>query len=212
MKTVALNLVAFIAAAMILASPIFAQDPPPAGQEPAPANAGGGGGQRGAGAARAPRPYDQVVTKEAKTDKGLLDVHKVGETFYYEIPKAMLGKEFLWVSQIQKNTMGAGYGGSAVGNRVVKWERQGNRVFLRNVEYDIVASSDSPVASAVAEANNDTIIMAFNVEANGSQESSVIDVTRLFTTDVPEISARTRLRARSIDGARSFIERAVSFP
>jgi Met-zincin/Domain of unknown function (DUF5117) len=80
------------------------------------------------------------------------------------------------------------------------------------VEYDIVADTKSPVATAVAQANNDTIIMAFNVEANGPQESSVIDVTRLFTTDVPEVSARARLRGRGMDASRSFIEKIVSYP
>src|SRR5204863_2220908 len=97
-------------------------------------------------------------------------------------------------------------------NRVVKWERQGNRVFLRNVDYEIVAEKNSPVSKAVADANNDSIIMAFNVEANGRQESSVIDVTRLFTSDVPEISGRARLRGRGMDANRSYIEKIVSYP
>jgi Met-zincin/Domain of unknown function (DUF5117)/Domain of unknown function (DUF5118) len=200
--------VAAIIVVMLFGLAIFAQDPPPA-QETPPAN---GVGQRGGAPPRAPRPYEQVVTAEAKTDKGVFDVHKVGETYYYEIPKAMLGKEFLWVTQIQKNTIGAGFGGAAVGDRVVRWERQGNRVFLRNVAYDIVADKDSPVARAVAEANNETIIMSFNVEANGPEGSSVIDVSRLFTTDVPEISARTQLRGRGMDAGRSFIEKIVSYP
>jgi hypothetical protein len=199
--------VALIVALALLSLPALAQEPP--AQEPAGA---AGGGQRGAAPARPPRPYEQVITRDAKTDDGVFKVHKVAETFFYEIPKAMLGKQFLWVSQIQKNTIGAGYGGSAIGNRVVKWERQGNRVFLRNVDYEIVADDDSPVAKAVAEANNDAIIMAFNVEANGPGESSVIDVTRLFTTDVPEISARARLRGRGMDASRSFIEKIVSYP
>ena len=56
------------------------------------------------------------------------------------------------------------------------------------------------------------IIMAFNVEANGKDDSAVIDVTRLFTTEVTEFSARTRLRARGFDSSRSFIEKTKSFP
>jgi hypothetical protein len=212
MKRVTRYLSLVVLASIVVSFSTFAQDPPPAGgQEPAPAAPAANGGQRG-GAARGPRSYEQVITKEAKTDKGVFDVHKVGETYYYEIPKALLGKEFLLVTQIQKNTVGAGYGGSAVGNRVVKWERQGNRVFLRSLDYEIVADKSSPVAKAVAEANNDAIIMAFNVEANGPEESSVIDVTRLFTTDVPEFSARARLRGRGMDTGRSFIEKIVSYP
>ena len=86
-----------------------------------------------------PRPYERVITKEAKSDEGVFTIHTIKEKIYYEIPKSELQKEFLWVSQIAKTTLGAGYGGQAAGNRVVKWERKGNRILLRNVLYDVVA-------------------------------------------------------------------------
>ena len=54
--------------------------------------------------------------------------------------------------------------------------------------------------------------MSFNIEALGKDDAPVIEVTRLFTTDVPEFSGRTRVRARTFDASRSFVERAVSFP
>jgi len=139
-------------------------------------------------------------------------VHTIKEKYYYEIPKSELGKEFLWVSQIARTTMGVGYGGQAAGNRVVKWERRGNRVFLRNVSYEVVADPSLPVARAVQAANNDTIIMSFNIEAFGKNDSCVIDVGRLFTSEVTELSARTRLRARGFDASRSFIDKVKSFP
>jgi hypothetical protein len=153
-----------------------------------------------------------VITKEAKSDEGVFTIHTIKEKVYYEIPKSELGKEFLWVSQIARTTLGVGYGGQAAGNRVVKWERKGNRVLLRNVAYDVVADPKLPVSRAVQAANNDTIIMAFNVEAIGKDDSAVIDVSRLFTTEVTEFSARTRLRARGFDATRSFIEKTKSFP
>jgi hypothetical protein len=87
-----------------------------------------------------------------------------------------------------------------------------NRVFLRAISYDVVANQGDPISRAVDASNTDSIIMAFDVEAVGPSGSVVIDVTRLFTTDVPEFSARTRLGARGMDGQRSFLEKAVSFP
>ena len=159
-----------------------------------------------------PRPYERVITKEAKSDEGVFTIHTIKEKIYYEIPKSELQKEFLWVSQIAKTTLGAGYGGQAAGNRVVKWERKGNRILLRNVLYDVVADPKLPVSRAVQAANNDTIIMAFNIEALGKDDSAVIDVSRLFTTEVTEFSARTRLRARGFDASRSFVEKTKSFP
>jgi hypothetical protein len=87
MTRVTRNVAVMVVAIALMAPSLFAQDPT-AGQEP---SAAAGNGQRGSQPPR-PRPYDQVVTREAKTDKGLFDVHKLGETYYYEIPKAMLGK------------------------------------------------------------------------------------------------------------------------
>src|SRR6185437_8848045 len=159
-----------------------------------------------------PRPYERVITKDAKSDEGVFTIHTLKDKVYYEIPKSELGKEFLWVSQIAKTTLGVGYGGQAAGNRVVRWERKGNRILLRNIVYDVTADPKLPVARAVQAANNDTNIMAFNIEAFGKDDAAVIDVTRLFTTEVTELSARTRLRARGFDAARSFIEKTKSFP
>ncbi|HVL66071.1 MAG TPA: zinc-dependent metalloprotease [Vicinamibacterales bacterium] len=198
---------------------VVAQDPgegPPllpraaADQDPQDPPAGAGrGGQQG----REPviRPYDRVITKEAKSDEGIFTVHRIGDRLYYEIPKDTLGREFLWVSQIAKTTLGAGYGGQAAGNRVVRWERRGDRILLRAVSYEVVADPATPIARAVAAANHDPIVMAFNVEAE-KDGNPVIEVTRLFTTDVPEFSGRTRVGARTFDASRSFVDRAVSFP
>ena len=190
------------------------QDPATATQDPPTPPAGGGGQERPGRPEQStePKPYDRVITNDAKSDQGIFTVHSVKDKIYYDIPKTELNKEFLWVSQIAKTTLGAGYGGQAAGNRVVKWERKGNRILLRNVSYDVVADPNLPVSRAVQAANNDTIIMAFNVEAFGKDEATVIDVTRLFTTEVTEFSARTRLRARGFDATRSFIEKTKSFP
>jgi len=159
-----------------------------------------------------PKAYDKVVTKDVKSSPGIFTVHRLKEKVYYEIPKSALGKDFLWVSQIARTTLGVGYGGQAVGNRVVRWERKDNRVLLRSVSYEIVADPSLPIARAVQDANVDAIIMAFNVETFGKDEAPVIDVTRLFTTEVPEFNARTRLRATTFEAGRSFLERVVAFP
>ena len=129
----------------------FAQDPPPAQERR----------RRAAGAAAARRepeirPYDRVITKEAKSDDGIFTVHRIKDRLYYEIPKSQLGKEFLWVSQIAKTTLGAGYGGQAAGNRVVRWERRGDRILLRSVVYDVVADPATPIAQGGARRRTTT--------------------------------------------------------
>jgi hypothetical protein len=188
-----------------------AQDPPPAEPQSAPEQEPAGRGGRGQPPPQ-PRPYAQVITANARTDDGIFKVHRVNDQLFYEIPKAELGKDFLWVSQIKRTAIGAGYGGQAAGNRVVRWELQNNRVLLRLIDYSIVADRGTPIARAVADANNPAIARAINVAAFSPGGDPVIDVTSLFTTEVPELSVRGRLGARGFDGARTFLEKVVSFP
>jgi hypothetical protein len=159
-----------------------------------------------------PQPYDKVITKDARSKKGVFAVHQVKDKYYYEIPKGELNKEFLWVTQIARTTLGVGYGGQALGNRVVRWERNGNKINLRSVNYSVVADPKKPIAQAVHAANNDSILMTFPVAAWGTDESAVIEVGRLFTTDVFEFSVRQRLNATTLDTTRSYIERISPYP
>ncbi|MFL6467100.1 MAG: zinc-dependent metalloprotease [Pyrinomonadaceae bacterium] len=193
------------------ALPLLAQEPTSTPETPA-------GGQRppgfGGAASQDPQPYEKVITKDAKTKKGLFTVHQVKDKFYYEIPKSEIGKEFLWVTQIARTTLGVGYGGQALGRRVVKWELgENNKVYLKNINYNVVADPKLPVAEAVRNSNNDSILMAFNIAAWGpNNESAVVEVGRLFTTDIFEFSARQRLNATTMDATRSFIERISPYP
>jgi hypothetical protein len=202
MKTAAL------ATLLLCVSAVAQETPPPQSEQ--------GAGRPSFGGRTPPepdiRPYEKVITKEAKTTHGLFTVHRVRNRVYYEIPTERLGKDLLWVSQLAKTTLGAGYGGSAVGNRVVRWERHDRRVMLRDLSYAVVADDREPISRAVQAANNPTILMVFNIEALGKGDAPVIDVTRLFTTEVPEFSARRLLRARGFDASRSFIESVKVFP
>ena len=191
------------------ASAVMGQEPP---QEPPPAAAAAAQRFGLTPPTQEPQPYEKVITKDAKSKKGVFTVHQLKDKYYYEIPKNEFNKEFLWVTQIARTTLGAGYGGQALGNRVVRWERNGNKIFLRNVDYSVVADPKKPIAQAVQAANNDSILMAFPVAAWGPDESAVVEVSRLFTTDVFEFSARQRLNATMLDSSRSYIERISPFP
>jgi len=195
---------------------LFAQDPPPTPPQETPPAAVAPAGRPvipGLGAAsQDPQPYEKVITKDAKSKAGIFAVHQIKDRYYYEIPKSQLNREFLWVSQIARTTLGVGYGGQALGSRVVKWERNGNKILLRDVNYDVVADPKEPIARAVQASNNNAIIMAFNIAAFGKEESAVIEVGRLFTSDVQEFSARQRLQATMMDASRSYIERVSAYP
>src|ERR1022692_1565375 len=201
----------FVLLTLCAAALLCAQDEPPA---QAPAGGGGGRGGLGAGATAVPdpQPYDKVITKEAKTSKGLFTVHQIKERYYYEIPKSELGKDLLWNSQIAKTTAGAGYGGGQLVDKVIRWELKGNRVLLLDINYSLTADPNEPIAMAVKNANNDAIIQAFPVAAFAKDGDPVIEVTRLFTGDLQEFSARQALGATGMDASRSFIEHVSPYP
>lgn len=166
------------------------------------------------GGARGPRPYADVITAAAVSDSGLFVVHRIADDLYYEIPRALLGRDMLLVADRRGTVRGVGYAGQEVSNHIVRWERVGSRILFRFVSHAMRADSASPVARAVELSNVPPVVMSFDIEAwSPTDSAAVIDVTRLFTTDVQEMSVRQAgVRVRRFDPQRSFIERARSFP
>jgi len=141
----------------------------------------------------------------------MFDVHVVGAKYLFEIPRDQFNKDELLVTEIAKTTLGAGYGGQAISNRVYRWELRDNRVYLRSYSYEAIADPNTPEYHAVENSNVPAIISAFNVESYGPDSSVVIDVTRLFTQPPPELSPGARIPG-NVDASRSYIERADPFP
>jgi hypothetical protein len=194
--------------------------PRPAGGFPgAPVTAAdstAGGGRGGAPAAAAPRPYNRVITSDAVTRRGMFAVHRVGDRLYFEIPRREMGKDMLVVGRYARAaasnptpTGGFGeYAGDEFGERTLRWERNGNRVVLRSPSFAITADTALSVYRAVQNSNYGPVIAVLNVDTYGPDSAAVVDVTRLFTTNVPELAA---IRG-TIDATRSYVERALAFP
>jgi len=192
------------------ASPQPNRATPPTAQRPQ-AGEDSAGARPGGAREAAPRPYNRVVTSEAQTRDGLFKTHRIGSRLLFEIPKDQLGKDQLVVMEIAQTVLGTGYGGQAVGNRVLRWEQRDNRVDLRSISYAMRAEEDAAESEAVNAANVHPIIASFPVEAFGPNGSLVIDVTRLFTQPIGELGPGTRIPG-NIDAARSWVERATPFP
>jgi hypothetical protein len=196
---------------LCVAGILAAQEPPPP-ESPAPAPAAGSPRGGVTPPSQDPQPYEKVITKDAKTKQGIFAVHQVKDKYYYEIPKSEFGKLFLWNTAITKTVSGLGYGHEEVTDRVIHWELNGNKVHLRDDKYDIVADRDTPISRAVADSNNSTIIMTFPVAAFAKDGAPVIEVTRLFNTDVQEFSPRTSIGATTLDTTRSSVDRISPYP
>jgi hypothetical protein len=198
---------AWLAALVLGAGSLSAQQTPPAGQQQQ---------QR-----RAPRPYAQVITDRAVTDAGGITTHRVEDRWFFEVPDSLVRRDFLLVSRVAgvpSNFGGFTSAGSSIEERVVRWERNGDRVLLRAIAFDAVADDSLPIARSVALNNVGPILAAFPIQAfTRDSLSYVLDVTDFFSGDTPGISGmsaaqRRQYQVRRLDPARSFINTVRSFP
>lgn len=188
-------------------------------QEP-PAGGGGRGGQRPAqqgGAPTAPRtgprPYEEVVTKEAKTQDGLFKVHQIDDKVLFELPTSAMGKDLLWKAATAGGTSVDAYAGEMTGLTVVRFARRGNRIFMKEVDYNLRDGDpdDSGFKANIDLNTTETIVGSYPVQAEGPNGSVVIDVTALFLGNPSDIGSR-RATGGGADANRSFIETVKAFP
>ncbi|QXD15471.1 zinc-dependent metalloprotease [Rhodocaloribacter litoris] len=163
------------------------------------------------------KSYRDVITEEARSDEGLFTVHRIEEKLYYEIPDSLLERELLLVTRYARTENNIGYGGMKANTQVVRWQKQGKKILLRVVSYENVADENEPIYQAVRNSNFEPIIAAFDIETmNDDSTAYVVEVTNLFTDDVPSLGLpkerRDQFKVRRLDKSRSYIVSARSYP
>ena len=163
------------------------------------------------------KPYDQVITKNAKTDKGLFTIHKINSDYFYEIPDSLFDREMLMVTRIAKTADGIGFGGGKQDEKVLRWQKKDKQVLLRVVSYNNFAADSLPIHEAVVNSNFEPVLFTFPIKAIGKDSTStVIDATPLFTKDVKPLglplSRRKNYKVSRLDNDLSYIESIKSYP
>ena len=163
------------------------------------------------------QPYDKVITKEAKTDDGLFKVHKIDDSYFYEIPDSLFEREMLMVTRIAKTASGLGFGGGKQDESVLRWQKKDKKVLLRIVSYSVVANDSLPIHEAVVNSNFEPILFSFPIKAFSKDSlNTVIDVTDLYTKDVKPLGlperSRKEYKVTRLDNDLSFIESIKSYP
>ncbi|MBT0608554.1 zinc-dependent metalloprotease [Aequorivita echinoideorum] len=163
------------------------------------------------------KPYDKVITKDAKTDDGLFKVHTVKDDFFYEIPDSLFNREMLMVTRIAKTATNIGFGGGKTNTQVLRWEKKPNKVLLRVVSHQIFAADSLPIHEAVVNSNFEPVLFSFDIRAfNKDTTATVIEVNKLFETDVRPLGMpndyREEYKITSLEKERSYIESIKSYP
>lgn len=207
------------AASLLFALSAIAQQPPTVPNVTMTQGPGGLGGMMG-GQRQSPKPFKDVITDKAKTQKGLFTVHKVDEKYYFEIADSILGREFLAITRLAKVPTGAGYGGELSNQQTLSFEKgPNNNLFLRSITLVNYADSTQTIFKAVTNSNVNPIAAQFPIAAFGKDsiyKSYVIDVTDFFRLDNQVVSVSPRQKRsfslNAIASDRSFIEKISSFP
>jgi hypothetical protein len=163
---------------------------PPAGTT---GTAGAAGAARPA-ASTGPKPYAEIITSKAQTDRGLFTTHKVDDKFYFEIPDSLLNREILVVNRISKAPAGAragffGFAGDQISDNVITFEKgPNNRVFLRTISHQERGSDSAGMYQSVRNSNLQPINQSFDIKALAFDSvtrtrGSVIEVTDYLQGD-----------------------------
>ena len=181
----------------------------------------------GAPARTGPKPYKEVITEKAQTQRGLLTLHKVEDKYYFEIPEAIFGKDILVVNRISKGATGvrtgfSGYAGDMISETVINMEKgPNNKVFLRKISYRERGSDSAGMYLSVKNSNMQPIIYGFDVRSLPKKDSTgstgmVIEVTDLLNSDNDilyfDAGDKRTYGINSYVGDRSYITSFKSFP
>jgi len=161
--------------------------------------------------------YADIITDDAVTDEGLFKVHQIEEKLYFEIPDSLLDVEMLLVSRMAATMNNMGYGGMKTSTQILRWQKQSEKILLRIVSHENVADEEEPIYRAVRNSNFEPILRAFEIETlNEDSTAHVIEVTGLFTSDVPSLGLpsfrREQYSVRRLDSDRTYISSAKSYP
>ena len=168
------------------------------------------------------KDYNEVITKDAITDKGLFDVHVVDDKYYFEIPTKYLNTDMLLVSRLAKlpANLGGGYvnAGTKTSTRMINWERFRDKILIKEKSSSAVAADSLPIHVSVRSNNYEPTLYAFDIAAFSKDSSAiVVDVTKFYSSDIKAISGlpsffRKQYKVRGLDNSRSFINAMRSYP
>lgn len=178
----------------------------------------------GAGRSSGPKPFKEVITNKATTDRGLFSVHKVDDKYFFEIGDTIFGRELLVVNRISKAAAGMrngffGYAGDQVGQNVIRFEKgPNNKIFLRNVSFaEYSKDSTSPMFTAVNKSNVQPIAASFDIKSLATDSTGyVIDVTDYVNSDNDVLffnnQLKSNMRIGSQQSDKSYINNIRSYP
>lgn len=160
--------------------------------------------------------------KKPETEKpsivrpGMIDVSKVKNDWYWEIPKSMLGRDMLVTTRfISTPADSKKFGGEQVNEQTVYLELNADSTLLiRSHGFYNVSDSSNIISKAVTISNENAIIGHLALEKSSKKDTLKVKVTQFFNEDNAAIGIPTSGKTSFKLGGQSFsfINDMKSFP
>lgn len=166
------------------------------------------------------KPYDELITKDAKSDDGLFLSHNIDDKFYFEIPDSLLNRDMLLVTRVSKlpTSSIAFHAGKKTNEMLVVWEKFRDKILLKVKSYDAIANDSLPISLSVKNNFYEPTLHAFDIESfTPDSMAYVIDVSDFYGSEVQGMSGipsylKKEFKVGGLDDKRSFINSIKSFP
>jgi hypothetical protein len=190
---------------------------PAAAPAPAATNAGAaaaGAPQAAPQAARppadptAPKPFAEII-KDAKQQNGLFPIWRKDEKVWLEIPKAMLGKPFLFTANTANAVGERGlYASEMMMDMMAEFRLVGRQVQLVALNTKFRAVAEQGSKAAIEQAFSPSLLASAPVASaeHPERKSVLVDASALLFNDIPGYSTRLEMAYRlpfALDKANS---------
>ncbi len=138
--------------------------------------------------------YAAVITADAKTSKGIIDLHMVKGTLYLEIPKKIMGKPFLFAARIEQTSNNKESIAGQMPNDplMIEFSFDNDKVYIHTINNRAVCDPKESIFKGVLANNLNPVLKSFPIKCYSLDSSKVvIDVTKYFCSDEKPMSPFT---------------------
>lgn len=132
------------------------------------------------------KSYKELL-KKATTVKGIFDVHRVDNDFYFEIPLRWMQRDFLLVNKISSVPLSINEAGINKGmnteNKVIRFSlnKRAGTVWVKTIVPQVESPAADAITSSVRDNFTGSVIESFKIEAYNTDSSAVVvKVNRVF--------------------------------
>ncbi|MEO5989278.1 MAG: zinc-dependent metalloprotease [Candidatus Eisenbacteria bacterium] len=158
------------------------------------------------------------ITKDAELKKGFFNLYKKRDILYLEVTKEQLAQPFLYVVSTTRG-IGSNFllGGLPLDDRMLQFERVGDRVMLYDVNTRFVTPKDTPIDKARDNSIPNSVLASFKIESeHDSTKAVLIDLASMLVGDVTDLSEQMKGALGNVsvrfDKDRSALTQIKNFP